>query len=466
MGNVSRNLLSRIFLKNILFVGIISSILSCSLSSEDISTDPSVKLRFSADTIFFDTIFSEIPSISKRLRVYNNQSQAVSIASIQLADANTPYTITVNGIEGTTFENTKILANDSILLLLKANIETRDNDNPYVVEDLLKFTTNGNQQGIPVFSWGQDANYLKDSILVCNTTWKAGKPYVIVDNILVDSLCTLTIEPGVKVFSHIGSTIYIKGSIKSNGSADKRIVFMNDRFDGDYANYPGQWSGIIFLEGSKANEIKYTDIRNAEIGLWLGTPDKDEIADLILENSIIENMSEIGVLAFTSDLEMTNCLLDNTGKIVFAGFAGGNYTLQHNTIANYGFGFFKSQPSFVVSDQVILADKSVIQAPVNLIFKNNIVWGSSQDEITLLHDGGQDFVITMSNNLLKTSNDFFTGNNNIINKDPLFIDPGLFDYQLDSLSPAINAGTFLGISIDLLGKPRELPPDIGAYEKR
>jgi hypothetical protein len=400
------------------------------------------------------------------LRVYNDNSSAVNIATISLADPNTPYIITVNGIKGTAFEATRILANDSILILLEANIVNRDSLSPFVVEDQLLFSTNGNNQEVFVFSWGQDANYLKDSVLACNTTWTAGKPYVIFDHVLVDTLCTLNIDAGTRIFSHLGSKIFIKGSIKVNGTADNRVLFINDRFDGDYSLFPGQWGGILFLEGSKNNEIRYADIRNAEVGIWLGTPDADNLADLVLENCIIENMSESAVLAFTSDLEMTNCLLNNSGQFVFGALAGGNYVLQHNTIANYSFGFFKSQPTFVVTDQLELSDGSTIEGAIDLVLNNNIIWGIGADEIELHNDTGLGFNLVMTNNLLRTTNEQFTGFGNILNIDPLFIDPELFDYQLDSLSPAINMGTDIGINIDLLGNTRSIPPDIGAYEKQ
>ena len=76
------------------------------------------------------------------------------------------------------------------------------------------------------------------------------------------------------------------------------------------------------------------------------------------------------------------------------------------------------------------------------------------------------FNLTMTNNLLRTTNEQYVGFGNIINEDPLFIDPELFNYQLDSLSPAITKGASLGIVIDLLGNARSIPPDIGAYEKQ
>jgi hypothetical protein len=264
----------------------------------------------------------------------------------------------------------------------------------------------------------------------------------------------------------LASNIFVKGSIKVNGIADNRVLFTNDRFDGDYGLYPGQWGGILFLEGSKNNEIKYADIRNAEVGIWLGTPDADNLADLVLENSIIENMSESAVLAFTSDLEMTNCLLNNTGQFVFGALAGGNYLLQHNTIANYSFGFFKTQPSFVVTDKLELSDGSIIEEAIYVELNNNIIWGLSADEIEVHNDTGLAFNLMMTNNLLRTTNEQYVGFGNILNEDPLFIDPELFDYQLDSLSPAINKGASLGISLDLLDNARSVQPDIGAYEKQ
>lgn len=450
----------------LVIVAILLSSFACSLTSEEISTDPNLQLQFSTDTIFFDTVFSEIPTITKRLRVYNNNSIAVSIASIALSNLNTPYELTVNGIKGTEFQATKLLAKDSLLILIDALLNDRDSELPYIIEDLLVFITNGNTQEIPIISWGQDANFLRDSILICNTTWTKGKPYVIYDNVLVDSLCTLTISAGARVFSHKDSQLFVKGSLNVSGSVDDRVIITNDRFDGNYRNFPGQWRGITFLQGSANNIIQYANIRNAEIGIWLGTPDEDDEADLVIENSIIENMSQSAIAAFTSDLEMTNCLLNNSEQILFAGLAGGNYTLIHNTFANYGYGMFKSQPVFYVSDDLELSDGSFIQAPVKLTLTNNIIWGSSMDEIVLADNSDEPFIFSMTNNLMKTTNELFSGFDNIINQDPLFIDSQEFNYQLDQGSPAINKGVSVGFDIDLLGNTRSIPPDIGAYEKQ
>ena len=55
---------------------------------------------------------------------------------------------------------------------------------------------------------------------------------------------------------------------------------------------------------------------------------------------------------------------------------------------------------------------------------------------------------------------------NGVNRDPLLVSPSTFDFTLKSASPCINAGTDVGLSIDLVGRqvPYGVSPNIGAYE--
>lgn len=424
-----------------------------------------IQLRFSQDTVYFDTLISTVKSITRRLRVYNDETKAVTIGHIGITDASNAFSITVNGIEGNDFENTDLLAGDSLLILLNATLEEQNQDLPFVVEESLSFSTNGNDQEIPVIAWGQDAHFLRDSVLVCNTTWTAGKPYVIYDNILVDSLCSLTLEPGTRVYSHFGSTIYVQGTLHANGTAQAPIEFTNDRFDSGFDLAPGQWNGIVFLEGSKDNQISFATIRNARDAIWLGTPDEDATPDLILTNTVIENTSGSGVLAFTSDLSMTNCLINNCGEFVIAGLAGGNYEFVHTTFANYGYGFFRTQPIAVFTDNLQLNDGSLLTGDLTLSIQNSIIWGNQNDELVFSDAGQQLFDLSITDNLIRTT-DSNLGSENIINQDPLFVAPYEFNYRIDTFSPAIDAGFNLGITVDLDSLQRDNLPDIGAYEWR
>ncbi len=437
---------------------------SCQPEEQIRTFDPAAKLRFSADTVLFDTVFTAVPTITKRLKVYNDNSGAISISKISIEGGeNSPFIIAVNGIENHEFQDVRLLRGDSMLILVEALIDPMDKNLPFIVEDSLLFETNGNFQSVILAAWGQDANYLQDSILACNTTWTSDRPYVIYNSILVDSLCSLTINPGARIFSHKGSSVFIKGNIRANGTPEERISFLNDRMDEKFQNAPGQWDGIFFLEGSTGNQISFTDIRNSEYGIWLGTPDNDTLPDLILESVRIENASRTGLIAFTSDLVAINCLFNNAAEFVVGNFAGGNYRYEHCTFANFSFTFFRQNPLFAVSDNLVLADGNIITGDVDLILANSIVWGDFTDEVLLNNEGGKVFQAEIGFNILKTTLEDLDVNNNQLNADPLFLNPFVYDFHLDSLSPAINRAN-IGVLQDFDGITRDSIPDIGAFE--
>ena len=51
-----------------------------------------------------------------------------------------------------------------------------------------------------------------------------------------------------------------------------------------------------------------------------------------------------------------------------------------------------------------------------------------------------------------------------ISSDPKYISPATYNYALQSNSPDINSGAFVGINSDYLGNPIYGTPDIGAFE--
>ena len=86
-----------------------------------------------------------------------------------------------------------------------------------------------------------------------------------------------------------------------------------------------------------------------------------------------------------------------------------------------------------------------------------------QEEILIDLSSGNISNILFDNNILKTTLEL--DSLNILNADPLFLEPVNFNYRLDTLSPAKDIGHSLGILSDLDGNLRDNLPDLGAYER-
>jgi hypothetical protein len=438
----------------------------CKPEEEIISYDISGELEFDRDTVLFDTIFTGIGSTTRRLKVFNPSANAVNISKIELGGGtNSSYQIIINGTEQNMAEELVLFGKDSILILVEVFIDPKDENNPYLVNDSIIFETNGKQQSVKLVAWGQDANYLGNTVLPCDFTWTKDRPYVLYASVLVDTLCSLNIEKGTKIFAAKDAYLYVSGHLISKGDAKERIVFRNDRLEIPYENIPGQWGGIIFLPGSRNNIIEFTTIRNAIYGIRLGTPDQDTIPDVVLKNVMIENMSHSGIINFTSDLYAENTLVNNCIEFICANIAGGNYTYKHCTFANYGLNFIRQSPSFYVSDNIELDDGSSIIEDISVSLQNSIIHGDLEDELFFNLGGGADYQLALSSNLIRSTIPELDTLENILNMDPKFIDPFQYDYHLDTLSPAKNAGRNLGIKTDLDGNDRDESPDIGAYER-
>ena len=121
----------------------------CTPENEEFTTDPGARLRFSADTVLFDTVFTTIGSTTRRFRVFNDSKNAVNIGRIGLGRGpNSPYQIVVNGKEGFEFADERLLGEDSMVILVEVNIDPGGQDLPFIVKDSVVFETNGNFQDV------------------------------------------------------------------------------------------------------------------------------------------------------------------------------------------------------------------------------------------------------------------------------------------------------------------------------
>lgn len=471
MHKIIRELLRSIYIfyKLLFFLGVLCLFQTCQLEQERVNTDPNIQLEFSTDTVFFDTVFTSLGSITKRFKAYNPSENAVVIENIALGNqSDSPYSLIINGFESNRLGSTKILGKDSLLVLIKVQINPQDQDLPFIVQDSVVFETNGNLQDVKLVSWGQDGVFFRSGgvqTVDCNTVWDSLRPYVIYDSLLIPEGCNLEMQPGTRVRFAPGASLFVGGTIKMLGTLEQPVSISGIRNDFPYDETPGQWDGIFFLQNSRDNIIEHARIKNGNIGLYLGIPDDDNIPDLIVRNTEISNMALAGIQSISSDLTMFNSIIHSCVEQNVTVTAGGNYIFQHNTFAALSREVFRDVPSFILSNFLPLNDTEVLASDLSAELQNNIIWGRVQDELLLEGISEVAFNVNLNNNIIKTNiSDIAEGN--IVNQDPLFFDEFVDDYRLDSLgeSPAVNSGIRLDIVTDFLGRERDTLPDIGAYE--
>ncbi len=440
------------------------SLIGCEPKDEIFTTDANAVLKFSGDTVLFDTVFVSRGSVTKRFKVYNPNKKAVKISEIALAGAGaSPYNLIVNGVQSPLVNNLELRGGDSIYVLVKVNINPTDANLPFLVADSILFRTNGKKQNVKLVAYGQNAYFHRKQTLG-TTTWRSDKPHVLLDTVLVQDGATLTIEKGTKVFGSNKSVLLINGQLRSEGTPDERVVFSGARREAEYLTAPGQWEGIRILAKSSNNSIKYTDIRNAQYGLRIGNPGK---AGTLVEGCVIQYAFLDGIVAFTSDVRVINTLIHNCGQYGFGGLGGGNYEVLYSTIVSYSNPLLRETPLFVVAD--FIPGTEIKNKPTTLKLVNSIIYSdgfNAVDEvlITPLSAG-----VDVSNNLLRTSvyKAELNNNGNKLNIEPKFKKPVKANFALDTLSPASSAAKFLpGVLNDLKGKTRSTTkPDAGAYER-
>ncbi|MDP2339119.1 MAG: right-handed parallel beta-helix repeat-containing protein [Bacteroidota bacterium] len=455
-----------------------------SCEDEKYLSSADVKLRFSVDTVMFDTVFTTIGSTTQHLKIYNPYNQKVLISSIKLAKNGTSnFRLNVNGVSSNEVKNLEIAPFDSMYIFVEVTIDPSGQNLPLVVKDSIEFVTNSNRQDVDLVAWGQDFKLIRREILK-NTTWTNEKPYLVYNYAYVDSNATLTIQPGTKIYFHKYAGLYVKGKVLAKGTVENPIFMYGDRLEDVYSDVPDQWNGVLLYSGSKNNEFANVEIKNAYIGLQVGNIENDGFSTVKLNNVKIQNMAYAGIFAMKSDIQANNCLITNCGFYAVALLVGGNYEFNHSTIANYWGGYSlkaRTSPSLQIQNYLIIKDKKYIGDLTKANFGNCIITGNAinGNEVLLSKKNEALFNYKFDRCILQVADTFKTNSPehfvNILrgkDADPKFIDPyKKFNFELDTLSSAKDAANKTISKLyptDLKGRDRFLDngPDIGALERQ
>jgi len=441
-------------------------------------------LEFTLDTLFFDTVFTTVGSVTKSFRVLNPHNQYISIDDISLAGgASSVFRVNVDGDPGIQFSGVDIAPHDSLYVFVEATLDPNGSDDILRIQDSIVFRTQGNLQDIDLMAWGQDVHMIGELDIDASTLWTADKPYLIIDYVYVDSLATLSLDPGVRVHLHKDALIFVDGSLQVNGSREEPVWFGGDRLEAFYERIPGQW-GYIYLSGSShSNVISHAEIHNGTIGILISSPPENSVMpDLEISNTLINRMSSSGIYALNATINGSNLVIGDCGGSSLALIYGGDYHFTHSTFANFWPSGFSTRqlPAVILTDYfVTYVDGAPVLYTDGLFdkaeFRNSIIYGSHSMELLIESYYNQALNYSFDHCLTRIHEDSSGYLNdplitNILNnQNPLF-DTIPVSYELDSLSPAIDAGLpshAIPFPFDLKGDSRldDTAPDLGAYER-
>ena len=222
----------------------------------DFSSDAGLRLQFSADTISFDTIFTQAGSPTASFLVHNRNSSSLRVSRVELGGGDSsPFRVNVDGQYGNNIGDLEVRKNDSIFVFVDVNLDRNNSNTPLFVRDSLVFTLeSGIRQNVQLYACGRDAVVMRSPLFTADTTLADGA-YIIYDSLTVAQGATLTLSAGCQLYFHSKAWMKVDGTLVVRGTPEQRVVFRGDRTDNmfDYLPYdrvPGQWGGIHFAAAS------------------------------------------------------------------------------------------------------------------------------------------------------------------------------------------------------------------------
>lgn len=421
-------------------------------------------LEFSKDTVYLDTVFTNIGSSTYTLKVYNRSNKDIKIPSIRLAKSDSKYRLMVDGMPGTSFNDVELLAKDSMFVFIETTASVADaNSNDFLYTDSIEFTSTNGTQNVELVTLIQDAYFLYpqqldggyEGVPFDDETniygfyldesdpnngneyhWGNDKPYVIYGYAAVPSGKTLTVDAGARVHFHADSGLMIRpgGKLNINGAQsnseqlENEVIFEGDRLEPAFSDVAGQWSAVLIMSNEE-NTINHLTLKNANIGIYaMVTGDSDPQPKVTITNSQIYNCTNFGIYGVHANITGENIVANNAGQVSAAFALGGTYSFKYCTFANY-FNSYNQIPLLLNDYQENSAENSVTLSDLSATFDNCIIYGSGNISTSLEKYPNTDSSVTTNfrvkfNNCLIKLIDYnqlenaelypFTGNNSTL----------------------------------------------------
>lgn len=480
-------------LRNIMLCCILLILLLLQSCQQDIiSNNPTLQLRFSHDSLLFDTVFTQMGSSTKRMMVYNPHKNALLIDRVEMKHGKSFYMNLDGENQMENMRDITLRGGDSLFLFVRAEIDPLQSNNPVLVDDTIVFYVNNKPQYIYLQAYGQNVNIIRsnDKFVQYNYLRLTNdKPYLIYDTLVVAG--NLFIEKGTTVYMHTGAMIYVYGNMTANGSLDEPIIIRGARTDMLFDSVPyrvasGQWNGLYLIhlsDWSKPKyELNYIDILSGSIGVYALSEDATSRPHMSLTNARIHNHSVYGLVLQNVDAIVVNTEISNCASYCVY-LAGGKHDFVHNTIASY-FGY--PYTTINIHNNILREDVAAVyinnlsktKASTNASFYNCIITGARKNNVVLATPLPDYYEGSFTGNYMLADtiraefakqNTYASDSDTVVFRNIYYLykEYKYYDFQLDSLSPARGvADSVIALSFpyDRLGVRRKSRPDAGCYE--
>ncbi|MBC1223745.1 choice-of-anchor D domain-containing protein [Nostoc sp. UCD121] len=320
--------------------------------------------------------------------------------------------------------------------------------------------------------------------------WQAisisGSTYIAIEGLtLVGNRDNITLEYALSQKDNLnnpatsGNGIYVTASSNNPNQHSSHITIINNNI----SKFPG--GGIAT---SKADYIRvennvvtgnawyspYGTQGITMVNLWNSDKNTTDYKVIIKGNTVFDNQSLVPWKQAGKITEGHGIMLDTSyvGDVAYTGKALISNNLTYNN-GGAGIQIFKGEnPVDIVNNTIYQNSKVISDGEIflnyakNVRVYNNILYGSKGESLIA---SNQSTNLTFNNNLAYNGVLNVTGSGNILNKNPLFVDPANGNFRLKGGSPAIDGGSslFNGITTntphDGDGNGSVLI-DIGAYE--
>ncbi len=457
-----------------------------------VSDDPSLRLRFSEDTLRFDTVFTEQGSATLQLMVYNRNASAILIDRVWVEDGKA-FRVNVDGeADLARLHELTIYGGDSMVVFVRIRPEAMNSNSPVLVSDKIHFhLATGHAQSVVLEAYGQDATRIgrrgcQRTEIAGDYRFTAEKPYIVFDTLIVGG--DLTIDAGARIYMHQGANLYVLGGLTALGTKEQPVLIRGDRLDNLFDSVPylyagGSWGGIYLQSEAPRNyRLSYTDILSGTVGLACTSTCTGTLPALRMDGCRIHNHNLYGLVLSHVDALVTNTEISNCASYcVYCD--GGEHKFIHSTVASY-FGYTNIRIQSAAKEDaaaVYINNLSKTGPQTVTSFYNSVVTGYTANQVVVATPFDQYYPGVFKGNYLKTDtlrmphaekNVYYektADTTAVFVKDFYkYKEYIYYDFRPDSLSPLRGIGdsvAALPYPTDRNGVPRAgIKPDAGCYQ--